>query len=254
MHGDLGTAEREGEVPADVLEQPRGQPARRRADLPVRARATSGSSSACRSSCARVLGWSFWQVGTLPGGLGDRLRHRPGVRAALRAPVDGGAGSAPDGAHGAAWLAFVLAAFPAAHRRSRSRADVDPTLVVVVGLIAFGVVFALNSAVHSYLILAYADGDKVAMNVGFYYMANAGGRLAAPCSPALLYQWQGSRPACGLGRVRARRRRLFAAAAAPTSARASAASSSSAPGTHVVVRPQPPPLRVHDPGVPSFLR
>ena len=55
----------------------------------------------------------------------------------------------------------------------------------------FGVVFALNSAVHSYLILAYADGDKVAMNVGFYYMANAGGRLAGPCSPALLYQWQG---------------------------------------------------------------
>ena len=50
--------------------------------------------------------------------------------------------------------------------------------MVVVGLIAFGVVFALNSAVHSYLILAYAEGDKVAMNVGFYYMANAGGRLA----------------------------------------------------------------------------
>ena len=50
--------------------------------------------------------------------------------------------------------------------------------MIVVGLIAFGVVFALNSAVHSYLILRYADGDKVAMNVGFYYMANAGGRLA----------------------------------------------------------------------------
>ena len=50
-------------------------------------------------------------------------------------------------------------------------------MVLVVGLVAFGVVFALNSAVHSYLILAYSDGDKVAMNVGFYYMANAGGRL-----------------------------------------------------------------------------
>ena len=49
--------------------------------------------------------------------------------------------------------------------------------MLVVGLIAFGVIFALNSAVHSYLVLSYADNDKVAMNVGFYYMANAGGRL-----------------------------------------------------------------------------
>ena len=63
--------------------------------------------------------------------------------------------------------------------------------MIVVGLIAFGVVFALNSAVHSYLILAYADGDKVAMNVGFYYMANAGGRLAGTVLSGLLYQWQG---------------------------------------------------------------
>ena len=50
MRGDLGTHQHEGEVPPDVLEQPRGQPARRRARVPVRARATSGSSSACRCS------------------------------------------------------------------------------------------------------------------------------------------------------------------------------------------------------------
>jgi MFS family permease len=63
--------------------------------------------------------------------------------------------------------------------------------VVIVGLIAFGVVFAMNSAVHSYLILAYADNDKAAMNVGFYYMANAGGRLAGTILSGLLYQWDG---------------------------------------------------------------
>ena len=51
--------------------------------------------------------------------------------------------------------------------------------------------FALNSAVHSYLILAYADGDRVAMSVGFYYMANACGRLAGTLLSGLLYQWQG---------------------------------------------------------------
>ena len=49
----------------------------------------------------------------------------------------------------------------------------------------------MNSAVHSYLILAYAEDDKVAMNVGFYYMANAGGRLAGTVLSGLLYQWDG---------------------------------------------------------------
>jgi predicted MFS family arabinose efflux permease len=49
----------------------------------------------------------------------------------------------------------------------------------------------VNSAVHSYLILSYSDGDKVAMNVGFYYMANAGGRLLGTLLSGALYQWQG---------------------------------------------------------------
>ena len=55
----------------------------------------------------------------------------------------------------------------------------------------FGVVFAINSSVHSYLILAYSDGDKVAMNVGFYYMANAGGRLVGTLLSGLLFQTSG---------------------------------------------------------------
>ena len=55
----------------------------------------------------------------------------------------------------------------------------------------FAVVFAINSAVHSYLILAYADFDKVAMNVGFYYMANAGGRLAGTVLSGWVYQVYG---------------------------------------------------------------
>ena len=70
-------------------------------------------------------------------------------------------------------------------------AGINPTVVIIVGLIPFGVAFAMNSAVHSYLILAYADNDKVAMNVGFYYMANAIGRLAGTILSGLLYQWHG---------------------------------------------------------------
>jgi len=62
------------------------------------------------------------------------------------------------------------------------------------GLLAgmlFGIVFAINSAVHSCLILAYSDHDKVAMNVGFYYMANAGGRLVGTLISGWAYQTQG---------------------------------------------------------------
>ena len=57
--------------------------------------------------------------------------------------------------------------------------------------VLFGMVFAINSAVHSYLILAYSDFDKVSMNVGFYYMANAGGRLAGTLLSGWAYQTHG---------------------------------------------------------------
>lgn len=59
------------------------------------------------------------------------------------------------------------------------------------GLLVFGIVFAMNSALHSYLILAYSDADKAALNVGFYYMANAGGRLIGTLLSGLTYKWAG---------------------------------------------------------------
>ena len=48
---------------------------------------------------------------------------------------------------------------------------------ITVCLAAFGVVFAMNSSIHSYMVLAYTDAESVSFNVGFYYMANAAGRL-----------------------------------------------------------------------------
>ena len=126
-------------------------------------------------------GWTFWQVGSFLAvwviGYGTVQAMAP------RYVRD------PDG-RTATWLAFALAAFPAAIAIALA-AGVDGSLALVAGLIAFGLVFALNSAVHSYLILAYADGDKVAMNVGFYYMANAAGRLAGTVLSGALYEWQG---------------------------------------------------------------
>jgi MFS family permease len=63
--------------------------------------------------------------------------------------------------------------------------------VVVAGLGLFGVAFAVNSSVHSYLILAYAGSEKAAEDVGFYYAANALGRFIGTLMSGLLYQWGG---------------------------------------------------------------
>jgi len=63
--------------------------------------------------------------------------------------------------------------------------------VVVIGLGVFGVAFAVNSSVHSYLILAYAGSEKAAEDVGFYYAANAFGRLIGTLLSGVLYQWGG---------------------------------------------------------------
>ena len=132
-----------------------------------------------------VLGWDFWLAGGFMAawtiGYGAVQAATPGL---LRRQLTDA--RAPDGGT-AMRLAFGLAAFPAGIALALA-GGVAPTLAVVVGLLAFGVVFALNSAVHSYLILAYTDGDKVAMNVGFYYMANAMGRLAGTVLSGLLYQ------------------------------------------------------------------
>ena len=69
--------------------------------------------------------------------------------------------------------------------------DVAVTAVVVGGLIVFGVVFAVNSSLHSYLILAYSQGDDVSLDVGFYYSANACGRLVGTLLSGVLYLWGG---------------------------------------------------------------
>lgn len=136
-----------------------------------------------------VLGWSFWEVGTFLAvwviGYGAVQASAP--RFVRRRA--GGHGREPDG-RTAALLAFTMAAFPALIAIGLD-VGLEPSAVLVTGLIAFGVVFAMNSAVHSYLILSYADSERVAMNVGFYYMANAGGRLVGTVLSGLVYQWSG---------------------------------------------------------------
>ena len=95
----------------------------------------------------------------------------------------------PDGSTARLW-AFILAVFPAAIAAGLY-IGVQPQLILITGLLAYGFVFAINSAVHSYLIVAWSDQDKVSMNVGFYYMANAAGRLSGTVLSGWIYQTQG---------------------------------------------------------------
>jgi len=132
-----------------------------------------------------ALGWTFIQVGGFLAlwviGYGfvqaaaPRLWHRSG-----RAP----------GGRASRIGILALAACPAAIAWALS-SGYPADIVLVGGLALFGVVFAVNSALHSFLILAYSDAEKVSMNVGFYYMANAGGRLIGTVLSGAVYQSYG---------------------------------------------------------------
>jgi predicted MFS family arabinose efflux permease len=136
---------------------------------------------------AADLGFSFTSVGAL---LAAWVIGYGIIQALAPAPIGWlTGGHAPEGR--SAWLlAFALAGLTALIAGGLL-AGYPPAAIVVAGLGAFGVVFAINSAVHSYLILAYSDGDKVAMNVGFYYMANAGGRLVGTVLSGVTFQAAG---------------------------------------------------------------
>ena len=69
------------------------------------------------------------------------------------------------------------------------------TMLLVLGLLVFGFVFAVNSSVHSYLILAFGQAQRITRDVGFYYMANAAGRLIGTLLSGLSYQ-VGGLPLC----------------------------------------------------------
>lgn len=90
--------------------------------------------------------------------------------------------------------AWALAAVPAA-LTAAALAATGPqpwlTVTLVAGLLAFGALFAVNSSLHSYLILAFTKAERVTMDVGFYYMANAAGRLAGTLLSGLTYQLGG---------------------------------------------------------------
>lgn len=130
-----------------------------------------------------VLGWSFTAVGTFFAVWVMGYGVVQGVAPNLFNRADG---RTPDGATSQLWV-FILTLVTAAIAGLLA-AEWQTFWVIVLGLGLFGFVFAVNSSIHSYLVLAYTDSDKVALNVGFYYMANAGGRLLGTVASGLLYQ------------------------------------------------------------------
>ena len=69
------------------------------------------------------------------------------------------------------------------------------TSVIILGLLVFGGIFAVNSSLHSFLILSFTDAKRVTMDVGFYYMSNAAGRLLGTVLSGFTYQ-VGGLPMC----------------------------------------------------------
>ncbi|MGQ9872866.1 organoarsenical effux MFS transporter ArsJ [Leptodesmis sp.] len=134
-----------------------------------------------------VLGWSFYQEGGFLAcwviGYGIIQFLAPTLLRRF------GNGEPPKSKTIQFWTG-ILTAVPASIAIAM-QLQAPPDVTIVVGLMIFGVVFAFNSAVHSYLVLAFTDDDKVALNVGFYYMANSGGRLIGTVLSGVIYQLYG---------------------------------------------------------------
>ena len=134
------------------------------------------------------VGWSFTGVGsflaawTIGYGLVQALA--PSI---VRRSADGLSREVPAARLWSAALAVVAIGLAAAVGAGVPHLE----WIVVAGLGLFGFAFAINSSVHSYLILAYAGSEKAAEDVGFYYAANALGRFMGTLMSGLLYQWGG---------------------------------------------------------------
>lgn len=135
---------------------------------------------------AQSLGWDFWQV----GGFLAAWVIGYGLVQSLAPYVTGRrGGEVPDGRAAFGW-ATLLAIIPAVMAALLAR-EYAAQAVLIIGLMVFGVLFAINSSLHSYLIVSYASEDGVSLDVGFYYMANALGRLLGTVLSGWVFQLAG---------------------------------------------------------------
>jgi len=136
-----------------------------------------------------AYGWKFLQVG---GFLAAWTIAYGGIQAIAPSLVARSADGLSREVPASRIWAGVLAAVPITLAVIMNMTNVaHPDLILVVGLALFGLPFAVNSSLHSYLILAYAGSEKAAEDVGFYYAANAAGRLLGITLSGVLYQVAG---------------------------------------------------------------
>jgi predicted MFS family arabinose efflux permease len=135
---------------------------------------------------ASQLNWDFWKVGGFLAlwviGYGIVQSLVPGALRIVNAPV-------PNGRAAFVW-ALVLA-LATAGLATAVYSEIAVTTVLISGLVVFGIFFAINSSIHSYLIVSYAKADGTSLDVGFYYMANALGRLIGTLLSGWVYQHAG---------------------------------------------------------------
>ena len=132
------------------------------------------------------LGWSSLAVGTF---LAAWIIAYGLVQAVAPNVTGLRNGNVPDGRTALVW-GLALAVVPLG-MAAGLQLGFDPAVVVVAGLAFFALIFAMNSAVHSFLVVSYADADGVSLDVGFYYMANAAGRLLGTVCSGWIYQSYG---------------------------------------------------------------
>ena len=130
-----------------------------------------------------ALAWTFSQVGAFLAlwVIGYGL-----IQALTPRFVGKSATGAPSAKQLGIWTAILV--LPLAIIILALQAGLPPTPTIIIGLATFGIVFAANSAIHSFLVVAYAESDKIALRVGFYYMANAVGRLVGTLLSGLVFQ------------------------------------------------------------------
>ncbi|TRO11750.1 organoarsenical effux MFS transporter ArsJ [Ectopseudomonas mendocina] len=133
-----------------------------------------------------VFGWDFWMVG---GFLASWIIGYGIVQSFAPALTGKRSGHVPDGSAAFLWAA-LLAGIPVAIALGLD-SDLPKQAVLVGGLLIFGAVFAINSSLHSYLIVSYAKEDGVSLDVGFYYMSNALGRLVGTLLSGWVFQQYG---------------------------------------------------------------
>ncbi len=135
---------------------------------------------------SQTLGWNHSQT----GGFLALWVIGYGMVQALAPRITGkSAGKVPDGRAATGWAA-LLTLLPGLIALGLLF-ELNPATVLIGGLLLFGAVFAINSSLHSYLIVSYAGKDGVSLDVGFYYMSNAMGRLLGTLLSGWVFQLAG---------------------------------------------------------------